>query len=790
MSVSSVSETATERYARGVIRWRWPVLLTSIVLIAAAGMGAARLKFIDEYRVFFGPDNPQLLAFDAVENIYTKNDNLFFLIEPPADHGDAFSAETLSIVEYLTDEAWRIPFAIRVDSVSNFQYSWAEGDDLIVEDLVVGAEAKTPAELARTRDISLDEPMLRNRLVPPATDVIGMSVTLQLPRLEMDETSRSVARARELAAEIEQAHPGYRIRLTGMAMLNNAFQESAMRDMSTLVPFMYVVITLTLVLLLRSFTGTVSTLTVVGMSVVGALGLAGWAGLNLTPPSTASITMIMTLAVADSIHVLVAMLKEMRHGREKREAIVESLRVNTQPVFLTSLTTVIGFLSMNFSEVPPLNDLGNISATGVGLAWVLSMTMLPALVAILPVTVRLRAANHVSPMDRLGDFVVARRSPLLWGTGVVALALTAMLPLNSLNDQFVKYFDESMAFRQDSDFATERLSGLYQIDFSLAAEESGGISEPAYLETVDRFAEWYRAQPGVVHVATISDMFRRLNKNMHADDPSYYTLPGERDLAAQYLLLYEMSLPYGLDLNNQINVDKSATRFSVTLENITSRELLGLVEEGEEWLGDNAPPSMSTVGVGPGVMFSYISARNIRSMLVGTLVAIALIGVTMMVMLRSLRYGVISFVPNMLPALMAFGLWGLLVGEINLGLSIVTGMCLGIIVDDSVHFLSKYLRARREQNLDAEDAVRYAFSTVGAALIVTSIVLAAGFTILAQSTFGFNGGMGKLSAIIIALALAADLLLLPPLLMFLDRNHKIRVAHNKEEDLHDFAVAK
>ena len=272
MSVSSVSETATERYARGVIRWRWPVLLASIVLIAAAGMGAARLKFIDEYRVFFGPDNPQLLAFDAVENIYTKNDNLFFLIEPPGDHGDAFTAETLSIVEYLTDEAWRIPFAIRVDSVSNFQYSWAEGDDLIVEDLVVGAEAKTPAELARTRDISLDEPMLRDRLVPPATDVIGLSVTLQLPRLEMDETSRAVARGRELATEIEQTHPGYRIRLTGMAMLNNAFQESAMRDMSTLVPFMYVVITLTLVLLLRSFTGTVSTLTVVGMSVVGALG--------------------------------------------------------------------------------------------------------------------------------------------------------------------------------------------------------------------------------------------------------------------------------------------------------------------------------------------------------------------------------------------------------------------------------------------------------------------------------------------------------------------------------------
>ncbi|MBM64120.1 MAG: RND transporter [Acidobacteria bacterium] len=776
MSVRSLSESLIERYTRGLLQWRWPVLLTAVALVTTAASGATRLKFIDEYRVFFGPDNPQLLAFDAVENTYTKNDNLFFVIEPPSDHGDAFTAETLSIVEYLTEESWRIPFAIRVDSVSNFQYSRAEADDLIVENLVVGAMEKTPSELRAIRNVSLDEPMLRNRLVPPDTGVIGLNVTLQLPRLELDETARAAARGRELAVEIEESHPGYRVRLTGIAMLNNAFQESAIRDMRTLVPLMYGVITLALVLLLRSFTGTIATLTLVGMSVVGALGLAGWAGLALTPPSTASITMIMTLAVADSIHILVTMLKEMRGGLGKFDAIVESLRVNAQPVFLTSLTTMIGFLSMNFSEAPPLNDLGNISATGVCLAWMLSMTLLPALVAILPVRVRLRSVQNVSRMDRLADLVIARRRPLFWGAGVVALVLISLVPLNSLNDQFVNYFDESMAFRQDSDFAAERLSGLYQIDFSLSSGESGGISEPSYLETVDRFAQWYREQSGVVHVAPISDTFRRLNKNMHGDDPDYYTLPPERDLAAQYLLLYEMSLPYGLDLNNQINIDKSATRFSVTLENITSQELISLVEAGEAWLGENAPASMAARGVGPSVMFSYISARNIRSMLTGTLVAVGLIGVTMMLMLRSLRYGTVSFVPNLLPALMAFGLWGLLVGEINLGLSIVSGMCLGIIVDDTVHFLSKYLRARREQHLDAESAVRYAFSTVGAALVVTSVVLAAGFMILSQSSFGFNGGMGKLSTIIIVLALAADLLLLPPLLMFLDRNHKIRAS--------------
>ena len=235
-------------------------------------------------------------------------------------------------------------------------------------------------------------------------------------------------------------------------------------------------------------------------------------------------------------------------------------------------------------------------------------------------------------------------------------------------------------------------------------------------------------------------------------------------------------------------MDKSATKLSVTVQNITSKELIGLVETGEEWLRANGPEHMVTHGVGPGVMFSYISSRNVSSMLVGTVLAIVLIGITLVLALRSVKYGLISFIPNLMPAAVAFGLWGLFVGQINLGLSIVSGMCLGIVVDDSVHFLSKYLRARREKKLDAEAAVRYAFSTVGTALVVTSVVLAAGFTILAQSTFSFNGDMGRMSALIIVIALAADLLLLPPLLMRIDRR-KDSHASNQEVIKDDYAVA-
>jgi predicted RND superfamily exporter protein len=458
----------------------------------------------------------------------------------------------------------------------------------------------------------------------------------------------------------------------------------------------------------------------------------------------------------------------MRKGMDKHSAIVDSLRINMQPIFLTSLTTIIGFMSMNFSDAPPFRDLGNIVAMGVAAAFVFSVTFLPALLAVLPVRVRPGSTRRTQRMDRFADFVVARRNMLFWGMGVIVIALVAFIPCNELNDEFVKYFDESIDFRVATDFATEHLTGIYTIDYSLGNGEDGGINEPAFLQDVERFANWYREQEGVLHVNTITDIMRRLNKNMHADDEAWYRLPDERDLAAQYLLLYEMSLPYGLDLNNQIDINKSATRVTVTLESVSSNELLEIEARAQRWLAGNAP-YMQSSGASPSVMFAYIGQRNIRSMLIGTSIALVLISMILVFALRSVKIGLISLVPNLVPAGMGFGLWGLLYGQVGLGMSVVMGMTLGIVVDDTVHFLSKYLRARREQGLDSGDAVRYAFHTVGIALVVTTLVLVAGFMVLTQSAFKINSDMGLLTAITIGFALIADFIFLPPLLMKVDK---------------------
>nr|VFK26633.1 MAG: hypothetical protein BECKMB1821G_GA0114241_10228 [Candidatus Kentron sp. MB] len=753
-------------FSERVIRYRWWFLVLAPLLVIALATGLKDAKFKNDYRVFFSEDNPQLQAFDLVEKTYARNDNVIFLLIP--ENGRVFSRETLAAVEDLTEMAWQLPYSLRVDSISNFQHTEANGDELVVQRLVSNARELTDAEIGKIRRIALAEPLLAGRLVPQDASVTIVNVTIQLPRVDqVREVPEVITAAREIADKMRALYPRLGVHLSGIAVMNNAFSESSMDDMRFLLPISFGVMLIALVLLLRRSTGTFATSLIILMSILAGMGAGIYSGIFITPPSSTAPIIILTMAIANSVHILVVFYQEVHTGKERTMAMQESLRINLQPIFLTSLTTIIGFLTLNFSDAPPFRDLGNLVAMGVGVSFLLSVTFLPALMILLPARPGKSRINE-NIMDRFGDFVVRRRHWLLWSMGVVIVVLIAFIPRNELNDMYVRYFDESIDFRRDTDLLDQYLGGLYIIEYSLNSGESNGIHNPAFLDRVNAFSDWLRQQPEVTHVNTITDTFKRLNRDLHGGDDAWYRLPEERDFAAQCLLLYEMSLPYGLDLNNQINVDKSATRVTVSMKVLSTKKVLALEERAYQWLADNAP-ALKTRGAGASMMFAHIGARNIRSMLFATTLALALISLILIVTLRSLKIGLTSMIPNLVPAGMAFGVWGLLVGEVGLALSVTTSMTLGIVVDDSIHFLSKYLRARREAGMTSECAVRYAFSHVGMALMITSLVLIAGFLVLTLSSFYLNSSMGLMTAMVLFMALVADFLFLPPLLIRIDK---------------------
>ena len=762
-----------ERFAERVLAARRLVILATLVLVAAASSGIAFLEFSANYRIFFDEDNPQLLALEALENTYGKNENVVFLIVP--DDGDATSQSALSAAVWLTDAAWHTPFSRRVDSLANFQHTTADGDDLYVRDLVDGQELARAETRSRIRSIASSDPRIAGSILARNGDVSVVNVTVELPEEGLLEAVAEVAEfARSVAEEAEERFPDVDLRIVGTVMINQTFVEASIDSQMIFLPASLLLMALVLGVVTRGWAGVAATGTVIVFSILASVGLGAWVGLPFSPPISPAPTIVLMMVVANCVHLLVALQQRLRAGDSKHDAIVESLRLNLHPVFLASLTTALGFLSMNFSEVPPYRHLGNFVAFGIAASFILSVTFLPALLSLLPIRAPKERRLRGPTMTLVADFVLRYRRPLLWGWLAVVLAMALAIPRNELNDVLVHFFDESVEFRQDTDFMDERLSGNTLLEYSLEASTEGGVTDPRFLAEVSSFADWYREQPPVRHVAVITDTFRQLNKSMHGDDPAAYRIPESRELAAQYLLLYELSLPQGLNLNNQIDRSRSATRVTISAETLDTREVLDLNARAEAWLAKNATHVASVNSTGPAALFAWIGQRNIRAMLVGTMVVLLAISAILLFALRSVRLGLTSIVPNVIPAVLGFGVWGLTVGQVGLSLSVVVAMTIGIVVDDTVHFLSKYRRARHEHGQSPEEAVRYAFDTAGRALFATTVVLVAGFLIFAFSPFVPTAQVGVLTAMIIAFALVADLSLLPALLTAVDRSSEER----------------
>lgn len=757
------------RFADAVIAARWAIISLSLLAVFGLASGSRFLYMESDYRIWFADDNPELVAFESMERVYTKTDNVAFIIEP--QNGDVFTERTLTAVKELTQAAWQLPYSSRVDSLSNYQHTTANGDDLVVRDLVLGK--LSPRDLDEIRSVAINEPLLVNRVISAAGDVTSVNVRTPYPGIDNTKEVPEVAKAAiAMRDDFRSRYPDINFYLTGSLMMSASFPVAAQGDAQTLLPISFALMGIMLVILLRSFGGAMAILVVVAFSIAAAMGARGYSGYSLAPISGGMPIIILTIAIANCVHVMVSFANEMGAGKDKVLAIKESLRINLQPVFLASITTTVGFLTLNAADAPPIRYMGNTVAVGVIVSLILSLTFLPAVLSVLPMRAK-SVRSEGGRLTRLGWFVVGQRNPLLLGMLAVILALSAMIPRNQLNEDALRYFDETFDFRRAVDFMEARLTGPYTIDYSADSGSSGGIAAPEFLRGLARFATWLREQPEVRHVSVFTDIIKRLNKNLHDDDPSEYRLPDEKELTAQYLLLYEMSLPYGLDLNDQINIDKSASRVTTTIESLTMKELIDFEERVQREVRDNIPALTISGGAGTTFMFAYVTQRNAFNLLKSTTAALVIISFLLIIAFKSVRFGLVSLIPNLVPAAMGFGVWGLADGMVGLDIAPVMGMTLGIVIDDTVHFMSKYLRGRREIGANSPEAVVYTFQTVGRALLVTSCVLVVGFLVLSFSHFAMNARMAALTAMVIVFALIADFLFLPPILMRIDKKKSV-----------------
>lgn len=590
-----------QRYTQWLIRRHKLVLLLSVMSTLILAAGARQLSFTNDFRIYFSKDNPQLEALEKMETIFGKQEAIYFFITPKS--GDLFTRQHLSLIHELTEAAWDLPYVSRVNSLSNYQHTEAKGDDLTTDYLLRDRSKLTAVKIAWIKQVALHEPSLLDHAISRDGKATGIVARLRLPDNKQKAPDEAVYAARELLKELRDKYPEANIRLGGGTTAGVVLGEAVQQDMQTLVGLSYGILILGLLLLLRSLRGMLVTVLLVTFSIIATMGVYGWFGAVLTPVAGWVPSVVMTIAVADSVHILITYFHSLRQGMDRHDAIHESIRINANPVLVTSMTTIIGVLCLNFSDSPPYRDLGNMVALGVFFAWVLSMTLLPAVLAWFAVGKAHQAGGESKYMAAFADFVIHQRRWLLAGMGVWVIIAASFIPQNELTERWHEYFDESFEQRRTIEEINQKLTGVHTIRYLMETGEDNGIHEPRYLQTLEDFANWFRQQAGVAYVNSLADVQKRLNKNMHGGEQAWYKIPGSRELAAQYFLLYEIGLPRELNLDDIVNYNRSSSLFQVILHKTDSESILALDNRARAWLKQNASHIQFSEGTGMDIIF-------------------------------------------------------------------------------------------------------------------------------------------------------------------------------------------
>lgn len=764
------------QFIHHVIRLRWWLAIASLVILGFSLKGFQYFTLDASVRGYFEKDYIHFQHFSAFENIYGEEQLALAMISPK--DGDIFNPTFLKALADLTQQSWQLPFIKRVDSLANYQLTTPDEDDLLVDDFIPFEYKLSSVEANDKKQIALNDESIKGKFVTTDGKHVAILFNFQLPDGDQQKSTEVANALYALTAQFEQEYQNTTGKVVNTYLSGNTISifhniEIAKTDMGLMIPLMFLIMFVMLGLIMKTISGTLIAFIIAIISSISAFAIGSYIGIVFAIMTFNAMIIVITITIAHCIHII-NHFQSALSTQTKREALHASFEINLLPVCLTSLTTLLGFLSLNFSQLPPVVSLGNIAAIGVMVCWVLTFTLLPLLMLLFPFKVKAQEKTSWQWINKLADYVIKHKKQVL----LISLAATGiMLYLslqNILNDRFSELIEKPHVFRNANETIDQHFGAMYSMDLDIKSGAENNITHPDYLNYLDTFATWLRSQPEVKSVTVFSDLIKRLNYNMHNNNEAYYRIPEDQNLAAQYLLLYEMSLPFGLDLNNQLNMDKSSTRLNITFASMDTQEVFDVEQRIINWQQANLPELLQTKPTSVAIMWSYLGFDSLISALKSSFIALLLISIIMIFVLRSLRYGLISLAPNILPAIFGFGTWYLIKGEIDMGLMAVLIITIGIVVDDTVHFLSKYQYAREKLALETEEAIRYAFTTVGSAIVTTTFVLATGFSLLILSESINNTGLGLLTSIILVYAMILDFLLLPALLLFLDKKKVVK----------------
>ncbi len=758
-----------KKFINSVIKFRWIIVVLIPLITFMMTASLKNLEFEGSYRIWFAKESKILKNYDNFRAVFGNDDAVTIMF---TDEDGIFTPKALETIENITQKLWETHYIARVDSITNYQYVHADPenpDDVLVEDFIENPTNYTKEQLAQKKAIAVKEDIIVGRLI--SKDAKSTMIVGRMTPKAGDDPEVSF-KLRDAVLEIikpEEEKNGYKFFLGGGPVINCSFIEIAQHDGGTFTPAVIVVAMLLMFIIFRKFSSMFASTIVVVFTFLIVLSIQVLLGFKLNNFTANVPVFVVAIGIADAMHLLWIYTMARKKGMNNYDSIHYSVKKNFLAIFLTSVTTSIGFASLGISAVVPIQTLGIATASAAVLAFLLTILFVPAFLAILNPKIKadtnIQEANNHPIAVWYTQFLAKNAKYILLFSTLIFIALGIGIFKANVDSNTVKYFKEDFPFRVAVNEMQDKLTGPMSYEVVVDSKAKDGIKDPKFLHTVEQFySELYAKYPDIRHISSLMDIVKTFNGIMAGSK----SIPNNQDLIAQYLLLYSLSLPQGMEINDKMDIDERLLRVSVSVNLVeTSKDL-----EQTAWIKNwwEKTPYSAEVN-GQTVMFAHMQHDVTATLINSITLAVVSISLVMLLIFRNWRMLPIFIVPNILPIALVVGVMGWLHIDIDMGVAIAGAIIIGVAVDDTIHFMVKYIEARKRGD-NLEEAMKYVLSYAGSAIIFTTFVLSIAFLVFVFSDFNPNYHFGIVTASALVIAVLVDLVALPALLMLIDKREK------------------
>ncbi len=759
-----------KKYIDFLDKFKWLVIIGVPLLVLALASNLKHLEMDGSYRIWFGEDSKTLVDYDNFRKTFGNDDAVIIAFK---DENGIFSEKALQSIDNITQALWKMKYIARVDSITNYQYVHSnpeEPDDVIVEDFIQNIQNGDKAYFEDRKNIAINDPLIVDGFI--SKDGTTTMISARLTPKVNDESDKSLEIMdlvdKILAPEIEST--GYKYWVNGGPALNKSFVEIGTSDATTFTPLVLLASIILLFLLFRRVSGALIPIGVVIFTFMIVLAVQVLLGYKLNNFTANLPVFVVAIGIADAVHIYIVWIMYKREGQGNKEAVLHSVQKNMLPVFLTSLTTAIGFATLTISKVIPVLTLGIATASGAVLAFLISLFWMPALLLLLKKDVKAEVIKKVVNRKPLGygEFIVRNDKKIVFITVLLFAILGAGLFKVKVDSNTIRYFDESVEIRKSTEFMMANLTGPMAYEIVVDSGKKDGIKDPEFMKTVEKFYIDYQEKfPDIRHLSSLMDIVKRFNKVLDSKDE----IPDNQNLIAQYLLLYSLSLPQGMEINDKMDINEQQLRISAQVNIVDTSKDLEMINYAHDWW-KNTPYSASVQG--QTAMFAYMQTDVTDTLIYSLSLAIFLVSLIMLLIFKRIKLLWVFLLPNILPVMLVVGFMGWIGINIDIGVAIAGAIIIGVAVDDTIHFLVKYFDARK-RGLNLSDSFDEVLHYAGKAILFTTIILSISFSVFAFSTFTPNQNFGIVTASALLIAFVVDMLLLPALLSLSEKRENRNV---------------